>query len=207
MLIFLALLYFCLATAAIWLALFPSGRALLGRGLFMLRQRWSRRALGWQIAGSRYAGAVRGELPRDIRGNILRFIRRHRIACAVGVPAILIPSLLALALSSPAMLPVYEGKTAAPDVQVAALLQGEAQQLGTRDLDPDSHFASDDVDSEVILGESDIEVTQCDFDIGIIARESSAGGPPVESRPTPSGAHCATATLPSGPAAACTSLV
>lgn len=125
MLIFLALLYFCLATGAIWLALFPSGRAFLARGLFMLRQRWSQRALGWQITGSRYAGAVRGEIPRDIRGGILRLIRRHRVACAIGVPAILIPSLLALALSSPAMLPVYEGETAAPDVQVAALLQGE----------------------------------------------------------------------------------
>ena len=125
MLIFLALLYFCLATAAIWLALFPSGRALLARGKSMLRQRWSQRALGWQIAGSRYADSVRGEIPRDIRAGILRFIRRHRIACAIGVPAILIPSLLALALSSPAMLPVYEGGTAAPDAQVAALLQGE----------------------------------------------------------------------------------
>lgn len=125
MLIFLALLYFCLATAAIWLALFPSGRAFVARGLFTLRRRLSQRAVGWQIAGSRYSSAVRGEVPRDLRGSLLRFVQRHRIACAIGVPAVLIPSLLALALSSPAMLPVYEGENITPDAQVAALLQGE----------------------------------------------------------------------------------
>ncbi|WP_379679189.1 M15 family metallopeptidase [Massilia consociata] len=125
MLIFLALLYFCLATGAIWLALFPSGRAFVARGLFMIRQHLARRATGWQIAGSRYAGSVRDGLPGDLRGSVVRFVKRHRIACAVGVPAVLIPSLLALALSSPAMLPVYEGSTTLPDAQVAALLQGE----------------------------------------------------------------------------------
>lgn len=125
MLIFLALLYFCLASGAIWLALFPAGRALLARGLFVLRQHLSQRALGWQIASSRYAGTMRDGMPGDIRGSALRFVRRHRIGCAIGVPAVLIPSLLALALSSPSMLPVYEGGTALPDAQVAALLQGE----------------------------------------------------------------------------------
>ena len=125
MLIFLALLYFCLATGAIWLALFPSGRSFVARSLFVLRQRLSQRAMGWQIAGSRYAGSVRGEIPRDITGSIMRFVRRHRIACAIGVPAILIPSLLAVVLSSPAMLPVYDGGSVTPDAQVAALLQGE----------------------------------------------------------------------------------
>lgn len=125
MMIFLALLYFCLASGAIWLALFPNGRAVVARGLFALKQRMSQRALGWQITGSRYAGNVRDGIPGDIRGNLLRFVERHRIACAIGVPAVLIPSLLALALSSPAMLPVYEGGTAMPDAQVAALLQGE----------------------------------------------------------------------------------
>ena len=125
MLIFLALMYFCLASGAIWLALFPNGRAFVARGVFAVRQRLSRRAIGWQIAGSRYAGNVRDGMPGDIRGNVLRFARRHRIACAIGVPAVLIPTLLALALSSPAMLPVYEGGSAIPDAQVAALLQGE----------------------------------------------------------------------------------
>ncbi|RZA35401.1 MAG: M15 family peptidase [Lysobacteraceae bacterium] len=125
MLIFLALLYFCLATGAIWLALFPSGRALVARGLSLLRRRLSQGAIGWQIAGSQVAGAVQGNIPRDLWGSVLAFVRRNRIACAIGVPAILIPSLLALALSNPAMLPVYEGENTAPDVQVAALLQGE----------------------------------------------------------------------------------
>lgn len=125
MLIFLALMYFCLASGAIWLALFPSGRSFLARSLFALRHRMFQRASGWQMAGSRYAGAVRGGMPGDLRGTVMRFVRRHRIACAIGVPAVLIPSLLALALSSPAMLPVYEGGSAMPDVQVAALLQGE----------------------------------------------------------------------------------
>jgi peptidoglycan L-alanyl-D-glutamate endopeptidase CwlK len=129
MLIFLALLYFCLASGAIWLALFPNGRALVTRTLSGLRQRLSQRALGWQIAGSRYSGAVRdgvsGRRLGSFKGDMVRFVRRHRVACAIGVPAVLIPSLLALALSSPAMLPVYEGGSALPDVQVAALLQGE----------------------------------------------------------------------------------
>jgi len=125
MLIFLALLYFCLASAAIWLALFPDGRALVARGLFALKGRLARRATGWQIVGSRHAGAFRESVPRDLPGKLLRFVKQHRIACAIGVPAVLIPSLLALALSHPAMLPVYEGGASAPDAQVAALLQGE----------------------------------------------------------------------------------
>jgi peptidoglycan LD-endopeptidase CwlK len=125
MLIILALLYFCLASGAIYLALFPDGRALVARGLFALKHRLSRRATGWQIAGSLRADAIKEAIPRDIGGSLLRFAKRHRIACAIGVPAVLIPSLLALALSNPAMLPVYEGATATPDAQVAALLQGE----------------------------------------------------------------------------------
>ncbi|SFB84704.1 M15 family metallopeptidase [Massilia yuzhufengensis] len=144
MLIFLALLYFCLASCAIWLALFPNGRAFVARGLGALRQRLSQRALGWQIAGSRYSGAVRGSVPRDVQGSIVRFVRRHRIACAIGVPAVLIPSLLALALSSPAMLPVYEGGTAMPDVQVAALLQGE--RLAPPSALPPSVFTTGEVE-------------------------------------------------------------
>ena len=125
MLIFLALLYFCLASGAIYLALFPDGRARVSRGLFALKHRLSRRATSWQIAGSLRADAMKEAIPRDIGGSVLRFVKRHRIACAIGVPAVLIPSLLALALSNPAMLPVYEGEAAAPDAQVAALLQGE----------------------------------------------------------------------------------
>jgi len=124
-LIFLALLYFCVASGAIWLALFPDGRALLARGLFALRQRVSRRATGWQIANSLRADAMKEAIPRDVGGSLLRFVKCHRIACAIGVPAVLIPSLLALALSNPAMLPAYEGGSTAPDAQVAALLQGE----------------------------------------------------------------------------------
>ena len=125
MLIFLALLYFCLVSAAIWLALFPDGRALVARGLFALKGRLTRRATGWQMAGSRHVGALRESVPRDLPATLLRFVQQHRIACAIGVPAVLIPSLLALALSHPAMLPVYESGVSTPDAQVAALLQGE----------------------------------------------------------------------------------
>ncbi|MCD2516323.1 M15 family metallopeptidase [Massilia sp. G4R7] len=125
MLIFLALLYFCLASGAIWLALFPEGRALVGRGLFALKHRLAGGARSWHSAGSRRAGAIKDAVPHDLPGTVVRFVKRHRIACAIGVPAVLIPSLLALALSHPAMLPVYEGAATAPDAQVAALLQGE----------------------------------------------------------------------------------
>jgi len=129
MLIFLALLYFCLATAAIGLALFPHGRGLLARGLGALFRKTARglseRVLGWRIAASQRGQRLRAGMPQAFRRSVADFLRRHRVACAIGLPAVLIPSLLALVLSSPAMLPGYEEAYVAPDAQVAALLQGE----------------------------------------------------------------------------------
>jgi len=124
MLIFIALLYVCLASGLVWLVLFPSGRALVTRGIYIARGLAGRAgALGH--AGGRAAGAARDAVALTWRERVIGAVQRHRILLAIAAPAILIPSLLALALSNPAMLPVYEGSSALPDEQVAALLAGE----------------------------------------------------------------------------------
>lgn len=124
MLIFIALLYVCGASGLIWLAVFPAGRALATRGIGSLRA-LARHAGAWRHAGGRALDAARNTAALTVRERIVRTVRRHRVLLAIGAPVILIPSLLALALSNPAMLPVYEGSAAMPDEQVAALLAGE----------------------------------------------------------------------------------
>jgi peptidoglycan L-alanyl-D-glutamate endopeptidase CwlK len=57
--------------------------------------------------------------------TLRRAARRHWVFLAIGIPVVAIPSLLALALRNPAMLPPNERVEAVPDAQVAALLKGE----------------------------------------------------------------------------------
>ena len=125
MLIFVALLYVCLASALLWLVLFPRRRAALARSLLVLRSRLEQRTQSWRHLGHRHAGVPSGRAVPEFTQQLLRFARRHKLAFAIGTPLVLIPPLLALALSNPAMLPVYEGTEALPDAQVAALLKGE----------------------------------------------------------------------------------
>jgi len=136
MLIFIALLYVCGASGLIWLALFPTGRALATRGVGGLRA-LAQRTGAWRHAGGRALHAAREAAALTVRERVVRTVRRHRMLVAIAAPVILIPSLLALALSNPAMLPVYEGSAAMPDEQVAALLAGE-QLVPPVSLPPDT---------------------------------------------------------------------
>jgi len=124
MLIFIALLYVCLASGVAWLVLFPSGRSLVSRGMHVMRG-LADRAGSRRRAGMRVAEAMRDSVALTLRERVRQGLRRHQVLLAIGAPAVLIPSLLALALSNPSMLPVYEGSAALPDEQVAALLAGE----------------------------------------------------------------------------------
>jgi peptidoglycan L-alanyl-D-glutamate endopeptidase CwlK len=132
MLIFLALLYFCVACSLIWLACFPSGRAAVLHFLGGLQRRAQlhlqvRAGVLRESAGSALGGggpALRRRLHG--RGQDLRaWLRRHRAFVAVGVPLVLVPPLIALLLRRPDMLPGYEPTDTVVDAQVAALLKGE----------------------------------------------------------------------------------
>jgi peptidoglycan L-alanyl-D-glutamate endopeptidase CwlK len=128
MLIFIALLYFCLACSLIWLAFFPSGRAQVLQVLGALQRRLQWRASAWQRVGST---TVQGVAGATWSGTQLRLrdwralLRRHWAFCAIGVPLVLIPTLLALLMRQPDMLPGYEPVETVVDAQVAALLKGE----------------------------------------------------------------------------------
>jgi len=121
MLIFIALLYVCGVSVAAWLALFPSGRAHLARGAFVVRAVLARRPSTWRRAPL----IEREPAALPLRVRALQAARRYRSMLAVGIPVILVPPLLALALSNPAMLPMVESNNALPDQQIAALLAGE----------------------------------------------------------------------------------
>jgi peptidoglycan LD-endopeptidase CwlK len=123
MLIFVALLYFCVACSLIWLACFPTGRALLHGWMFGLRSRLGR-VRPWPRALPRLRWQPRRGLDGAGKGAA-RLLRRHAVILAIGVPAIAIPSLLAMVMRTPDMLPGYEPSTALPDEQIAALLRGE----------------------------------------------------------------------------------
>lgn len=126
MLIFLAFLYFCVACTAIWLAIFPTGRAMLGQLVFNLRSRLrlGREAAGWR-AGRLPRPAALGQDLAALGRKTLKLARRNWIVLAIGVPVVAIPSLLALVMRSPDMLPDYQPVEALPDAQIAALLLGE----------------------------------------------------------------------------------
>jgi peptidoglycan L-alanyl-D-glutamate endopeptidase CwlK len=124
MLIFLALLYFCLACSLIWLACFPSGRASVLQLLGGLQRRLQSRAGAWRDSGG---SALRdaGPVLRWRWCDVQRWTKRHRAFVAVGVPLVLIPPLVALLMRQPDMLPGYEPLDTVVDAQVAALLKGE----------------------------------------------------------------------------------
>jgi peptidoglycan L-alanyl-D-glutamate endopeptidase CwlK len=124
MLIFLAFLYFCLACSVIWLVLFPGGRTSVLQVLGMLQRRLQWRVGGWQRSGNTtllasWSGAC------GVLYDGRRLLRRHWAWFAVGVPLVLIPTLLALLMRRPDMLPDYEPADTVVDAQVAALLKGE----------------------------------------------------------------------------------
>jgi peptidoglycan L-alanyl-D-glutamate endopeptidase CwlK len=123
MLIFVALLYFCVACTLIWLAFFPSGRDAAMQMMLSMRARLDQHVLRRELARSHRAGPPRRTLPS--RRASSKLTRAYWAAFAIGIPIIAIPSLLALVMSKPDMLPGYEGVELVPDAQVAALLEGE----------------------------------------------------------------------------------
>ncbi|MFL6675070.1 MAG: M15 family metallopeptidase [Massilia sp.] len=124
MLIFLALLYFCVACSLIWLAFFPAGRDAVLHLLLAARAQLGQRRVRWQVDSGLQAATLRRDLRQRARA-LVRFVRRHWVAFAIGVPMVAIPSLLAFVMSKPDMLPGYEQGEMLPDAQVAALLKGE----------------------------------------------------------------------------------
>lgn len=123
MLIFVVLVYFCVACSVLWLVLFPSGRDLLASSL---------RAVG------RQAGQRTGKLPRMSVGvtdavrqgrHTLRILptlaRRHWPFLAGALVLILIPALVALFLANRSVLPAVALEARVPDPHIAELLKGE----------------------------------------------------------------------------------
>jgi peptidoglycan LD-endopeptidase CwlK len=102
MLIFVALLYFCVACSLIWLVCFPTGRARIHGFWFGLRSRLGRvNVRGPVLAREPWQARWRW---RALAGALDSTLRRHWIVLAIGVPAIAIPSLLALVMRAPDML-------------------------------------------------------------------------------------------------------
>jgi len=125
MLILIAFVYVCGASGLVWLVVFPAGRGRIARALTGVRQLAGRRAGAWRHAGGQAVDAARASFTLTVRERVVQALVRHRVLLAIAAPAILVPPLLALALSNPAMLPVHESHVALPDAQVAALLAGE----------------------------------------------------------------------------------
>ncbi len=124
MLIFIALVYFCLACSGIWLVLFPSGRDFLGQLMSGVGQRWDQGIARRQQPRSGPPTSYWRESRRWMARQ-LKFVRRHALPCGVGAALVIVPTVLALFMSNPGMLPGYEANVAAPDGQIAALLKGE----------------------------------------------------------------------------------
>jgi peptidoglycan L-alanyl-D-glutamate endopeptidase CwlK len=124
MLIFVAFLYFCVACSVIWLVVFPGGRASVLQVLGLLQRRLQWRVGGWQRSGNATLQVSRSGARRLLYDG-RKVLRRHWAWFAVGVPLVLIPTLVALLMRRPDMLPDYEPSAPVVDAQVAALLKGE----------------------------------------------------------------------------------
>src|SRR4051812_11415477 len=123
MLIFIALLYFCAVCGVLGLLVFPSARSGVRQRLVFLRHQ-----LGGlsrlEHAGARSAGEL-GRRIRELTHVSIRYVRRHWALFAILVPVVAIPSLLAVVLRRPGMVPGYDAAQPLPDAQVTALLKGE----------------------------------------------------------------------------------
>lgn len=124
MLIFIALLYFCLACSLIWLVFFPSGRDVVFQIVVRMGSSLDHKLSCWQSSQVRQQAEWRRQA-RRFAARQLKFARRHSLALGAAMLAIAIPTLVALLASSPRMLPGYEARETMPDSQVAALLAGE----------------------------------------------------------------------------------
>ncbi|GAB2844749.1 M15 family metallopeptidase [Pseudoduganella ginsengisoli] len=121
-------MYFLLACLAAWLALFPSGRAMVA-GLLQgalhktgarCRNRWSAFATGVQrtAAQGRNAGLAQWQ-------DAAHFVRSHALLCAGGLVLLCFPLVVALFAGNRLTLRDYETSTREVNPQVAALLEGE----------------------------------------------------------------------------------
>ena len=124
MLIFIALMYFCLACTVIWLIFFPSGRDMVLQFIANMGRSVELRVANWQ-RGSAPQPAVFRRTWRGLLKGVFKFVRRHSWLCVGALVLCVVPTMLALFMSNPSMLPGYEPSNAAPDEQIAALLKGE----------------------------------------------------------------------------------
>jgi peptidoglycan L-alanyl-D-glutamate endopeptidase CwlK len=124
MLIFIALVYFILACSGIWLVLFPSGRDFLGQLMQGAGQRWDQGLSRLQQPRS-HPQRDRWREARRLVARQLKFVRRNALLFGIGAVVVVVPTMLALLMSKPGMLPAFEASVAAPDAQIAALLKGE----------------------------------------------------------------------------------
>ncbi len=124
MLIFIVLSYFCLACSAFWLAFFPAGREFVLQTVQALGAQLGRKGQDWQRSGQHGVGNA-GALLRRLAKRSSKLMRRHWPFVAGGIALVAIPSIIALIMSSPAMLPVYDGGERVVDAHIAELLKGE----------------------------------------------------------------------------------
>jgi len=116
MLICIALVYFCLVCSVVWLVFFPAGRDFVaGLGQRVVRPR----AIPRPNPGRLWRGIGR------FAARQLKFVHRHYLAFGAGAAVIAIPTVVALTMSNPSMLPGYEVVELPPDSHVADLFKGE----------------------------------------------------------------------------------
>ncbi|MBC7455695.1 MAG: M15 family metallopeptidase [Massilia sp.] len=123
MLIFIALVYFCVACCGIWVVLFSTGRDFFGRLTSAIGQRIALRMMPKMV---RVPAPAPVSMPgRRWQQARLKSVRRRALLFGAGAALLAVPTLLALCLSHPAMLPGYAAPAGTPDAQIAALLEGE----------------------------------------------------------------------------------
>jgi peptidoglycan L-alanyl-D-glutamate endopeptidase CwlK len=123
MLIFIALLYFSAVCGVLGLLVFPSARSGVRQRVLVLT-RWLGGLSRWEHRGARSAASL-CRSARRLTADSLKYVRRHWPMFAILVPVVAIPSLLAVVLRGPAMLPGFDAVEPLHDAQVAALLKGE----------------------------------------------------------------------------------
>lgn len=140
----LIVLYFLLACFLVWVALFPEGRAFVGRAVCRLGLIWSRAAQSGSQASGQTLSKVTFVSKYFSNGaqGLTSWVAKHKWGVAIGAMLLTLPPMGIVMFSSGMYLGGFSSDRVEINPQIAALLKGE-QLVPPAPLPPEIFVAAD----------------------------------------------------------------